>query len=424
MLRALCLFGLALILSACVTTPPGGAAGPSPSGSASTTSQPPAGTSSQGSAHQAPISPSTPAPTPSRPQISPDAPPLAAPTTTSPLPSPANDFAQLQLWQQTDPRLALSAFARSCQVWETKNPSAHFSASHPEFGKLSDWASLCPYARLSGNSPQDARRFFETYFAPLTASAQGEGLLTGYYQPELPVRARPDAEYSEAILAVPENPADQKRARADIKPYMSRVIAYGRPIDVFFMQVQGSGIIVFDNGYRVRAAYAGNNGKNYSSIGGVLVRRGVMTRSQASKQAIEDWMSANGPEAAQALMNENKRYIFFKEQNLVPGEGPQGGMRVPLTAMGSLAVDPKFNPYGLPIWLNVKLPQYGGDYKGQTQGLLVIAQDTGKAIKGRQRGDIYFGSGYDAGAKAGVMKHTGSWTLLVPRTVSSRPPVS
>lgn len=268
--------------------------------------------------------------------------------------------------------------------------------------------------------------FFETHFSPisLSSNAANSGLLTGYYQPEINVRATPDTEFSEAILAIPTRDSDRSRPRSQIKPYMSRVIAYGRPIDVFFMQIQGSGIIAFENGYRVRAAYAANNGRAYTSIGGVLVKRGELTLAQASKQAIENWMQRNGHEKTTALMNENERYIFFAEETLVPGEGPMGAMRAPLTAMGSLAVDPTHYPYGLPLWISVNIPQYGGDYRGLQQGQLLIAQDTGKAIKGAQRGDIYFGEGFEAGAKAGVMKHRGQWTMLVPRALIGRLPAS
>jgi len=169
----------------------------------------------------------------------------------------------------------------------------------------------------------------------------------------------------------------------------------------------------------LRAAYAANNGQSYRSIGAVLVARGDMTLEQASKQAIADWMTRNGPAAARQLMNENPRYIYFTEQSIRAGEGPQGAMRVPLTGMGAIAVDPRYHPYGSLAWLNTTLPTQPGDFRGQPTGLLVTAQDTGGAIKGPLRADLFFGSGKDAGDRAGVQKHPVSWTILLPRFMAT-----
>jgi len=152
------------------------------------------------------------------------------------------------------------------------------------------------------------------------------------------------------------------------------LIAYGRPIDVFFLQIQGSGRLKYKNGRILRAAYAANNGQPYRSIGGVLIRRGELTREQA--------------------------------------------MRVPLTAMGAIAVDPRYHPYGSLFWLETTLPTRPGDYRGKGTGLLVAAQDTGSAIKGPLRADLFFGSGDKAGDLAGVQKHPVRWTLLLPKHVT------
>jgi len=151
-----------------------------------------------------------------------------------------------------------------------------------------------------------------------------DGLLTGYYEPEVEVRLKADAEFSEPILAKPSSPAKLGLPRAKVNVATSRVIAYGRPIDVFFLQIQGSGRLKYKDGRILRAAYAANNGQPYRSIGGVLIRRGELTREQASKQSIAEWMQRKGPKAARDLMNENPRYIYFTEQSIRPGEGPQG----------------------------------------------------------------------------------------------------
>jgi membrane-bound lytic murein transglycosylase A len=191
---------------------------------------------------------------------------------------------------------------------------------------------------------------------------------------------------------------------------------------VFFLQIQGSGRLRYSNGRVLRAAYAANNGRPYQSIGAVLIRRGELTRDTASKQSIADWMQRSGPAATRALMNENRRYIYFTEQSIQPNEGPQGAMRVPLTAMGAIAVDPRYHPYGTLMWLETKLPKRAGDYKGERTGLLVTAQDTGSAIKGPLRADLFFGSGDDAGARAGVQKHRVKWTIFLPSFIAD--PVS
>jgi len=163
------------------------------------------------------------------------------------------------------------------------------------------------------------------------------------------------------------------------------------------MQIQGSGVLHFNDGEKLRAAYAANNGYSYTSIGRVLIDRGELTKDQASKKDIENWMIAAGPAKSRELMNENKRYIFFAPETILPGEGPKGAMRVPLTAMGSVAVDPRYHAYGTPLW---------------------VAQDTGKAIRGKLRGDLYFGSGFEAGDRAGVMKHPANWTVLLPFNIA------
>ena len=332
-------------------------------------------------------------------------------------------YAQLSYWQSADHRPALDSFKRSCASFAKADLSAQLNPQQPEYGRYNDWIPACDEAQFIGGSQSEARRFFENQFEPLVlATPQGnEGLLTGYYEPEIEVRKTPDAKYSEPVLAKPKSYLVQNLTRAQLGPNWSRVIAYGTPIDVFFMQVQGSGRIKFQDGTTLRAAYAGNNGKTYKSIGKVLVERGEMTLEEASKQAISDWMERAGPEKARELMNENPRYIFFTEQKIGEGEGPRGGMRVPLTAMGSMAVDRRYHPYGTLAWLETTIPQYPGDYRGQAGGVLVSVQDTGNAIRGPLRGDLFFGAGDEAGDRAGVMKHPVRWTILVPKAIAPKP---
>ena len=369
-----------------------------------------------------------PAPEPDIPYVIPvdPTPPATEPAPTlpsiPPTPSGNSVFNQLPYWGTSDMRPALTAFKRSCDHWSGRSPNERISDYQPEYGYVKDWLESCRAAEATADKPGAARRFFESNFYPLLIGAHPEktGLITGYFQPEIEARKRPDLVFSEPVLEVPARESDRRLPRADIGRAQTRVIAYGRPLEVFFMQIQGSGHIRFKDGRTIRAAYAGNNGFPYTSIGGVLIRRGEVTKDQSGKRDLEAWMRKAGPKAARDLMNENARYIFFTEQKIEPGEGPMGAMRVPLTGMGSMAVDPRYHPYGALMWLQVKMPQKAGDYKGKEQGLLLSAQDTGKAIVGAMRGDIYFGSGDAAGAKAGVMKHNGQWTLLLPRALAER----
>ena len=357
------------------------------------------------------------------------APEITAPPPPSTLPPAVEIFetpkwyTQLAHWKGGDHRPALASFKRSCASFVKADLGAQLNPLQPEYGRYDDWIPACDEAQFTGSSKSDARRFFEKQFAPIDlATREGdEGLLTGYYEPIVNVRKVPDAVYSEPILAKPKTEAVQNLAREQLGANWSRVIAYGKPIDVFFMQIQGSGRIRFKDGRMVRAAYAANNGKPYKSIGKVLVERGEMSLEKASKQAISDWMDRNGPKKTRELMNENPRYIFFAEQKIAKGEGPRGAMRVPLTGMGSMAVDPRYHPYGTLAWLETTLPQKPGDFKGKPTGVLVSVQDTGKAIRGPLRGDLFFGSGDKAGGKAGVMKHPVRWTVLVPKAIAPKP---
>lgn len=357
-------------------------------------------------------------PPPPRVQTPPPPPPEAPAEPVIEAPAPSG-FAALPFWAQHDPSPGLDAFVRGCEAWSAADDSRLLNPNLPQYGTFGDWRMTCQGAavlRSVDPQPADIRQFFESWFMPVTLSTPTDpkGLLTGYYEPEVEVRLKPNAEFSEPILAPPDTPEKLALPRALVNAGTSRVIAYGRPIDVFFLQIQGSGRLKYADGRILRAAYAANNGKPYRSIGGVLIRRGEMTREQASKQSIADWMTRNGPQAARDLMNENSRYIYFTEQSIRPGEGPQGAMRVPLTAMGAIAVDPRYHPYGSLVWLETTLPTKAGDYRGQPTGLLVAAQDTGSAIKGPLRADLFFGSGAAAGDRAGVQKHPVRWTILLP----------
>lgn len=374
--------------------------------------------------------------------------PPPEPEPAPPPPPPAgmslrlSDFGALRGWEEADLTAALTAFQRSCARLAPRTGDAPMNHASPWAGSVSDWMPACEAAMATPHDPGAARRFFETRFLPAAVSAPGTetGLLTAYYEPELEVRGARQGEFTEPVLGRPDdlitvdlgafdpdlagkNLVGQVEA-GTLKPYDPRariaaerapVIAWGRPADVFFLQVQGSGRLQFADGTRMRAAYAANNGRDYRSIGRVLIERGELTADQASKAGIERWMREAGPEAARDLMNENPRYIFFSAQPVEdPGRGPNGAQGAPLTPLASMAVDPEFHPYGAPVWLETRLPRAPGDAEAEAAGLLVVAQDTGGAIKGPMRGDLFWGTGEEAGALAGVMKHQAEWTVLLP----------
>lgn len=407
---------LGLYLSACATTKPVEPA-PTDAGTTPIVDTPDIET--------APVADPEPIPVPP-PPIEPS-PPVVTPTPTPapPLPDTGTDrsgFEELSFWQTNDPTPALKSFKQSCRIWDRRADSEWLNTNLPAYGRIGDWGSACNAAAYVSTDRFSALRFFETHFTPalLTSGLTGAGQLTGYYAPQIDVRRRADTVFSEPILARPSSTSLQNQPRKDINATTSKVLAYGHPMEVFFLQIQGSGQIKFADGTIYRAAFDGHNSHTYVSIGKLLVARGEMTLEQASKQAIEDWMVRAGPVKARALMNENPRYIYFKTERLNGDLGPKGSMGAPLTAMGSIAVDPRYHPYGALVWMRAKLPEYSGDYSGAETGILVSVQDSGGAIKGKMRGDLFFGAGDEAGGRAGVMKHQAVWTVLLPRALAEQ----
>jgi membrane-bound lytic murein transglycosylase A len=261
------------------------------------------------------------------------------------------------------------------------------------------------------------------------------GLFTGYYEPTIrasrtrggayqtPIHMRPDdlvevnlGEFREALKG---QRIAGKVVEGKLKPYADRAeIADGAlagrnleifwaadPVDVFFMQIQGSGRLQFDDGSTQRVGYAAQNGHVYFAIGKELVRRGALTPDAVSLQTIRAWLQAN-PGAARDVMNANPSYVFFRPLQTA---GPVGSTNVVLTPERSLAVDPKFIPYHTPLWLETTLPN------GEPLRRVMVAQDTGGAIVGAVRGDVFFGAGAQAESWAGEMKQPGRYALLLPK---------
>ena len=235
-----------------------------------------------------------------------------------------------------------------------------------------------------------------------------EALLTGYYEPELPGASDPGGQYRFALFGPPADlrPDHPWHDRATIEQGSllagSELVWLDSPLEAFLAQVQGSVRVRMGDGRLRRFGYAGRNGHPYVSIGKELIRRGALDPSNASVAAIRDW-AARHPGDLPGLLRVNPSFVFFKELDLPADLGPLGTMQRPVTPMRTLAVDPVHIPLGAPVW--VEWP--GG-------AMLMIAQDTGSAIKGPGRGDIFFGSGHDAGERAGALLAKGRMTPLFP----------
>jgi membrane-bound lytic murein transglycosylase A len=288
-------------------------------------------------------------------------------------------------------------------------------------GRTRDWWSPC--AALLAVPPDDdtIRNTIEVLFEPFLVADGAEGLFTGYYEPELPGAREPSTTYSAPIYRRPPDltGGEPYLRRRDIEAGAlagrGLELAWVDPIDAFFLQVQGSGRISLADGNRIRVGYAASNGHPYTAIGRLLVERGDLTKDAATMQTVRQWLRDH-PDQAAALMRENARYIFFRE---IEGDGPVGSLGVALTPGRSLAVDASLLPLGAPIWLETTYPA-GTPEAGRPLRRLMVAQDTGGAIKGAVRGDIYWGSGEAALQYAGPMKQRGRYYLLLPKAVADR----
>ena len=346
------------------------------------------------------------------------------------------DWPDIRSWADLDPAPAYGAFSRSCESIGRMPPEQALSPRAAIGGTVADWQAVC-----RDREAIPPRQFFESRFVPvrITAGDTISGLLTGYYEPEVEVRRTRHGEFTQPIRSRPEDllSADLGDFSAELAgqrlmgrvegnrfiPYRERaeietanagdVLAWGRPIDVFFLQIQGSGRLVFEDGETLRAAFSAHNGLPYASIGRELVARGELELHQASKAGIEAWLNENGPEATAGLFAVNPRYVFFGLEALPDPElGPRGAAGLPLTPMASIAVDPAFLPYGAPVIVSADLPDAPG-----WQGLLVI-QDTGGAIRGPMRGDLFYGWGETAERRAGSTRSQAEWIVLLPHAVA------
>ncbi|MFK7763328.1 MAG: murein transglycosylase A [Roseobacter sp.] len=302
-------------------------------------------------------------------------------------------FDDLDGWPQDDHAAALAVFNETCV--DLDDP---------------DWQAICAYA----TSKPDPRQFFELLFRPVLIEDGRDGLFTGYFEPELDGARRPSSRFRYPLYKMPPEAREvaQWHSRrtlleeGKLKGRDLEIAWVDDPVEKFFLQIQGSGRIKLADGSKLRVGYGGKNGHEYRSIGQELVRRGIYQPHQVSAEVIKNWVRRN-PEAGRELLYHNPSYVFFREVSEVPAHmGPLGAMNRSVTTLRSIAVDPSFVPLGAPVWIEK-------DGEGPMRRLM-IAQDTGSAIKGAQRADVFFGTGDAAGRAAGRLRDPGRMVVLLP----------
>ncbi len=302
-------------------------------------------------------------------------------------------FTDLDGWAEDDHAAAFKVFVSTCR--DMDDP---------------DWRAVCKFAQAGPNP----REFFELLFRPVLIDDGQDGLFTGYFEPELDGSRWTSNRYKFPIYKMPReamvsNPWLTRRQiiEGDAMSERGLEIAWvDDPVELFFLQIQGSGRIRLPDGSYLRVGYRGANGHPYRSIGVELVRRGVYEAHQVSAEVIKNWVRRN-PDEGRELLFHNPSYVFFREVSQVPADkGPLGAMNRSVTAMRTVAVDPAFVKLGAPVWI-----EKGGE---EPMHRLMIAQDTGAAIKGAQRADVFFGTGDNAGREAGKLKDPGRMVVLLP----------
>jgi len=343
------------------------------------------------------------------------------------------EFSKLDHWAADDHAASLAALRKSCDaILKHRNPGKPFEE---------DLRTVCARAAKLSPSPDEtnSRTFFEENFRPVRISRLGEheGFLTGYYEPEVEGRRTKGDGFIYPLYRRPPDlgakisqtkRAKRHRIGRHVAGYFDRAAIEdgalaGRnleicwlkdPIDSFFIHIQGSARIRLEDGKLLRLNFDAHNGYPYVSVGRVLIDRGIIPREQMSMDAIRTYFSEM-PDDAREIMRMNKSYVFFREiSELPPNIEPPGAQGVNLTRERSIAVDKNLHIYGTPFWIEAELPI---DSEKPTTNFrrLMIGQDTGGAILGPARADIYFGAGLKAGTVAGRIRHSGRFYILVPR---------
>ena len=324
-------------------------------------------------------------------------------------------FDALSGWAADDHDAALSAFQRSSR--EIIDHGHGFQRPSRFGGAREDWLPACE----AGLKARGGKIFFETHFTPFKVHDRERptGLFTGYYEPELRGSLTPNDAYPVPVYAKPgyiHQPFFTRREIEEgaLKDQGLELCYVSNWVDAFFMHVQGNGRVVLPDGSIIRLSFAGKSGRAYTGIGSVLLKRGIGAPQTMSMQFLREWMAAN-PNDMRALLWENESFIFFRVTEISDSKlGAIGAAKVNLTPRRSLAVDRSLWAFGTPLFLDTNEPPEAG---GASFNRLMIAQDTGTAIRGLVRGDVYWGWGAEAEHKAGHMKSTGRMVALLPKTL-------
>lgn len=323
-------------------------------------------------------------------------------------------FEKLPGWDEADVKKSLLAFQNSCNTLLKQHPSHQVGSQHIHL-RAGDWQPACEAALSVQSVTEDsARIFFEKWFNPVELKNKPQGLFTGYYMPQVKGSLTQTKTFNTPIYGLPKNlKLHYTRSQIDNGALEKKapVLAWiNSPIDRLSFEIEGSGVVQLPSGKRMYLNYAGENGSRYTSVGNVLIKKGVMTKHNASKNAIKRYLE-NHPQKINSILQQNKSFVFFKDQKQPAALGAQG---MALTPGYSLAVDKRWIPLGMPLWLSTKKPDM---HKDNTQSFqrLMIAQDTGGAIRGLMRGDIYWGTGKTAAFLGEQMKNKGRFWLLLPK---------
>ncbi|MGN6747659.1 MAG: murein transglycosylase A [Xanthobacteraceae bacterium] len=354
------------------------------------------------------------------------------------------EWSELEGWSSDDHAAAFAAFLGSCRTLQNRRRQSARDLT-PISAALKD---ICDDARAAIPLDEDgARKFFEDHFRPIRINRLGDsdGFLTGYYEPIIAGSRVPTGEFTAPLYRRPPNlvPAGRRRlgeafpskgvlvgrrvGRRKIVPYYDRgqiedgaldgwhleICYLHDQVDVLFAQIQGSARIRLEDGAILRVNYDSHNGWPYTPVGRVLVDQKLLSRDLVSMQSIRDWMEAN-PDPAKEVRRQNKSYVFFRITDLATEDEAVGGQGVPLMPGRSIAIDRALHAYGTPFFIQAELP-IANQKTGTKFDRLMIAQDTGSAIVGPARADIYFGAGDEAARIAGRIKNPGTFVMLVPR---------
>lgn len=298
--------------------------------------------------------------------------------------------------------------------WQTDDHSQAFAAFLETCGDLdgAGWHGLCALAKSRPMDTAASQTFFEMFFRPVLIEDGADMLFTGYFEPELSGSLTRTDRFRYPVYRLPPDQQSRRLSRRQIEESNAlsgrglEICWVDDAVELFFLHVQGSGRVRLKNGDTLRVGYAGANGHEYRSVGQELVRRGIYRAHQVSARVIANWVRRNpvdGPE----LLRTSPSFVFFRQLNRVPAhKGPLGAMNRSVTTMRTVAVDPRYTPLGAPVWIEKS--------GASPLNRLMIAQDTGSAIKGAQRADIFYGSGDQAGRAAGEIRDGGRMVVLLP----------